>query len=224
MLPNNFFSEERDRWLYRSIRRLFAASPNDASNVDDPTCIRSSSSRSSARVSADISAVLANFAPNVADPTVVPSNRTLRLRLLHVETTIEIICTVVASFIILSFGISLNGHDPPTVKQVLLNAAIQLIAECAQSLGCMLYYIVITRQPAMSLPLIPMRGFSLVIAIISASAWCDCLTLSLPVCLGRRADSGTNWIFTSEAFVNEFNTSALCAAFPEAVGFAKERC
>jgi hypothetical protein len=71
------------------------------------------------------------------------------------------------AFVILSFGVSLNGQDPPAVGQVLRNAAIQFVAECAQCFGCNLFYVVIERVPAMSLPLLRMRGFSPLITIMT---------------------------------------------------------
>jgi hypothetical protein len=65
-LPNNLFNDERDRLLYRCFRRLSASQASIAQAANDPC------------------------------PTRIPRNRTLKLRLLHVETTIEIICTAVA--------------------------------------------------------------------------------------------------------------------------------
>ena len=73
------------------------------------------------------------------------------------------------AFLILMFGVSLNGSDPPKAEQVLLNAAIQVAAECGQSLTCNLFFVVVKRQPAMSVPLLRMRGFSLVIIVMIAA-------------------------------------------------------
>jgi hypothetical protein len=186
-LPNNWCNEERDRFMYRSSRRL------TDSTSDDPTRIR--------------------------------RNQTLRLRLLHIETTIEIISTIVAAFVILTFGISLNGSDPPQVQQVLLNTAIQVVAECVQSLGCNLYWSVIERQPAMSVPLLRMRGFSVIVTLQAVAVWGGAVQEFLPPCLGRRAESSANWVFLTEEVLSELrNTSRLCATFPEAVGFAKAMC
>jgi hypothetical protein len=105
MLPNNLLNEERDRFLYRWSHQLFAKpSPAAGSSADDTKRFEKSSKRS---VSADLSSALANpvkrissalenLVPSVEDPTIIPRNRTLRLRLLHAETMIELICTVMA--------------------------------------------------------------------------------------------------------------------------------
>jgi hypothetical protein len=132
------------------------------------------------------------------------------------------------AFVILSFGISLNGRDPPKVARVLLNTTIQLFAECAQSLGCNLFWVVVEHQPAMSVPLLRMRGFSVLITVITTAVWCDGVQVVLNQVLGRHPDSNADWVFLTEAFKEAFQelngTSALCAAFPEAVGFASARC
>jgi hypothetical protein len=210
-LPNNLYNEKRDSFLYRSFSRLKGS-----------------------HVSTRASKV---------DLTRTPRNRTLRLRLLHVETTIEIISTAISvcspsraartdsstrcvcawrqGFVIFRFGISLNGHDPPSVSNVLLNAVIQVVAECAQSLCCNLYYVVIMQHPVMSVPLLRIRGFSLIVTMITIVVWCECVSAMMPSFLGHRAHSSVNWEFLTQANVN---MSALCAAYPEAVGFAEKEC
>jgi hypothetical protein len=65
-LPNNWFNELRDRRVYHAFGRLAGAS---------------AASRSS-----DLE----------RDPTRIRRNKTLRIRLLHAETTIEIVCTFVS--------------------------------------------------------------------------------------------------------------------------------
>jgi hypothetical protein len=121
------------------------------------------------------------------------------------------------------FGVSLNGSDPPKAEQVLLNAAIQVAAECGQSLTCNLFFVVVKRQPAMSVPLLRMRGFSLVIIVMIVAVWSDLAVGTLQICIGHRADSRAKWEFlTHEAFDNASSTRTLCALFPEAVGFAKQ--
>jgi hypothetical protein len=121
----------------------------------------------------------------------------------------------------LSFGISVHGGEPPKPEQVLLNTAIQLVAEWAQSLACTLFYVVVKGHPAMSVPLLRMRGFVLIMSLITMAVWCDCITVVLPACLIHHAHSNMNWEFLTQAFVKDLNTSALCETFPEAVGFAK---
>jgi len=212
-LPNNFYNEERDRFLYRSSRRLSEARHTIEYGFNGK---RFDSRSESAQNAAD-------------DPTLKPRNKTLRLRLHHVETTIEIICTIVAVFMVLMFGVSVNGRDPPgrspALEQLLLNAAIQLVAECVQCLLCSLFQVVVERQPALSVPLLRIRGFTLVLALMTASSWCDAIGAVLPVCIGRRADSNTDWVFiTAEFRHNDLNATAICAAFPEAVGFAQRMC
>jgi hypothetical protein len=191
-LPNNFYNDGRDRFIYRLFNRL-SASP-------------------------------ASAALNANDPTRAPRNQTLRLRLLHVETMIEIICTVMAAFIVLSYGISLNGIDPPAVADVLLNAAIQLVAECLQSLACNLFYVVVLRHPTLSVPLLRMQGFSLVLIVLTVVVWCNAASVSLPITLGHRAQSSASWVFLTDDFLKDQNASALCAAYPEAFGFADLFC
>jgi len=180
--------------------------PNNFCNEDRDRCIYRSSSRISARHESSAS--------KDNDPTRMLRNRTLKLRLLHAETTLEIICTFVGAFVILSYGISLDGVRPPEVDHVMRNAAIQLFAECAQSLGCMLFNVVIDRRPAMSVPLLRMRGFSLMVTLLTTMVWFDCVASTMTGALGRRADSTVNWVFVTGAFVEEFNVSALCAAYP----------
>jgi hypothetical protein len=128
------------------------------------------------------------------------------------------------AFILLSFRISLNDHDPPPAATVLFSAAIQIVSECGQCLGCNLYYVVIRRRPAISVPLLRIRGFSMIISVITIGVWCSCVDSVLPACLGRRAESNANWAFLTDALVDDLNTSALCEAFPEAVHFAREQC
>jgi hypothetical protein len=186
-VPNNFYNEERDRFVYLWSSRLSRAT----------------------------------LAPTAKDPTLAPRNRTLEIRCLHVETTIEIICTNIAAFVILSFGISLNGRDPPSVEQVALNSAIQFIVECVQSLISSLYYVVVMREPVLSVPLLRVQGFSLIISCMMITVWSDALATILPIVLGRRSDSEANWVLLTEAFLDDLNSSALCAAVPQAVGFAE---
>jgi hypothetical protein len=106
------------------------------------------------------------------------------------------------------------------VQNVLLNTAIQLGAECAHSLLCNLFYVVVLRHPAVSVPLLRMRGFSLVLTMIVACAWGTASAVAVPVTLGHRADSSSKWVFLTKAFNNDLNISRLCATFPEASGFA----
>jgi hypothetical protein len=229
-LPNNFYNEERDRFLYSSSNRLTAARQTIA--------YRLTGTRTTAP-------------PNAADdPTLKPRNKTLRLRLHHVETMIEIICTTIAvrcahtrvpipnqimlihdvrvrsqAFVVWSFGISLNGHDRPSLAHVLINAAIQLVAECVQGLICSLFQVVVERQPALSVPLLRIQGFTLVVAVVTTGVWCDAIGAVLPACLGRRANSGPSWVFLTAAFRRfDLNSTALCAAFPQAVGFVQQEC
>jgi hypothetical protein len=128
------------------------------------------------------------------------------------------------AFVILRFGVSLNGRDPPALSHVLLNAALQFVAEFAQSLVCNLFYVVILRHPCMSVPLLRINGFSMVITMLILAVWCECVSSYLPACLGHRAHSKLSWEFVTDRFLIDVNTSALCAAFPEAVGFAEEEC
>jgi hypothetical protein len=106
-LPNNFFNEDRDRCLYRSHRRISAARTSFGSSANGALSHRVSAAIStfastgndatpSRRLTPQMAAVLASIPGAVDDPTLIPRNRTLRLRLLHVETPIEMICTIVA--------------------------------------------------------------------------------------------------------------------------------
>jgi len=197
-VPNNLYNDERDRFLYNVWARLHPQQTDKEGRFQERRYTES----------------------DIGDPTRIARNRTLRVRLLHVETTVEIICTVVSAFIVLNFGISLNGRDPPAVQNVLLNTAIQLGAECAHSLLCNLFYVVVLRHPAVSVPLLRMRGFSLVLTMIVACAWGTASAVAVPVTLGHRADSSSKWVFLTKAFNNDLNISRLCATFPEASGFA----
>jgi hypothetical protein len=78
----------------------------------------------------------------------------------------------------------------------------------------MLFNVVIDRRPAMSVPLLRMRGFSLMVTLLTTMVWFDCVASTMTGALGRRADSTVNWVFVTGAFVEEFNVSALCAAYP----------
>jgi hypothetical protein len=107
------------------------------------------------------------------------------------------------------------------VEQVLLKTAIQLMAKSVQSLVCNLFFVVVKRQPAMSVPLLRMRNFSLVITLFTIALWCDCGIGIVSYTMGHRANSRVNWEFQTKTFAKELNTSALSAAFPEPVGFAE---
>jgi hypothetical protein len=73
-VPNNLYNDERDRFLYYVWARLHPQQTDKEGRFQTRRYTES----------------------DIGDPTRIARNRTLRVRLLHVETTVEIICTVVS--------------------------------------------------------------------------------------------------------------------------------
>lgn len=200
-IPNNYFNEDRDRYLYRAFWRLKGWYTSSVTPFEDPT------QRT--------------------------RNWTLRLRNLHVETTFDIICILVACFFVWSFDISIDGTTSPTAAQLLPTLGMQLVVECLQSLSTCLWYEVAVQQPAMSVPLVRMRGWSVIVTIMATTMWCSAVAEIAPRALGRIAGSTVGWVFLRSNVieqicappVNEINCTSLCERFPDAIFFSSyARC
>jgi len=180
-IPNNFYNEQRDRFLYRIVWRL--------------KTFRSSSPYP------------------FEDPTLELRNRTMRLRNLHIETTFEIICIFVASFFVWRFGIQRDG------LKLLEGLVMQVMVECLQSLACNLWYEVVERQPTLSVPLLRVRGWTVMVTIMAVTMWCVVVSTIAPRALGRLLPNA-DWVFLTNDVLSQINRTRLCEQFSDATFFA----
>jgi hypothetical protein len=136
-------------------------------------------------------------------------------------------------FFVWSFDISIDGTTSPTAAQLLPTLGMQLVVECLQSLSTCLWYEVAVQQPAMSVPLVRMRGWSVIVTIMATTMWCSAVAEIAPRALGRIAGSTVGWVFLRSNVieqicappVNEINCTSLCERFPDAIFFSSyARC
>jgi hypothetical protein len=158
------------------------------------------------------------------DPSTLPRNVTLTVRVSHIETCCEMMCSMLAISFVLVFGISLNQRDPPSTGQVLLNFIIQVLVQSLNCLACTLWLVVVERRPALSVPLLRIRGFTLMLGAVAL--WCSVhVVWAGNHSLGRMSGSRANWVFLTKGVLTQLDDAhVICARFPEASSFAATYC
>ena len=124
-------------------------------------------------------------------------------------------------FFVWRWDISIDGFGSPRAAPLLLNAVTQFGVEAAQSLSSCLWWEVIERRPIMAVQLLCVRGWTLIVTIVTMVVWCFCMTTLAPATVGRVTHSGASWLFLTPAVTGRFtNMTTLCTRFPEATSFA----